>query len=72
MIIRNVTARALHIPFKAAFVHASASRTATQSIWATASALDGAVGIGEGCPREYVTSENVATAHAFVASHRCD
>ena len=72
MIIRNITARALHIPFKVAFAHASASRTTTQSIWVTASSQDGAVGIGEGCPREYVTNESVVTAHAFVASHRHD
>jgi len=72
MVIRKIVARALHIPFKVAFVHASASRTTTQSIWVTASAQDGAVGIGEGCPREYVTSESVVTAHAFVASHRHD
>ena len=36
------------------------------------STQDGAVGIGEGCPREYVTNETVVTAHAFVASHRRD
>src|SRR5947207_1061204 len=72
MLIDSITARALHIPFKVAFVHASASRTATQSIWATAMARSGAVGIGEGCPREYVTNESVDTAHAFVVRHRRD
>ena len=72
MVIDSITARALHIPFKMAFVHASASRAATQSIWVTASAGHGASGAGEGCPREYVTSENVATALAFVASHHRD
>jgi len=72
MVIDNITAGALHIPFKVAFVHASASRTATQSIWVTVSAQGGAVGVGEGCPREYVTNETVATALAFVATHRRD
>lgn len=72
MVIDSITARALHIPFKTAFVHASASRTATQSIWVTVSAQDGTAGVGEGCPREYVTNESVATALAFVASHHRD
>jgi L-Ala-D/L-Glu epimerase / N-acetyl-D-glutamate racemase len=72
MLIDNITARALHIPFKVAFVHASATRAATQSIWATASAEGGVAGVGEGCPREYVTSESVATALAFVTAHQGD
>jgi len=72
MVIDQITARALHIPFKVAFVHASASRTATQSIWVTVSAHGGGIGLGEGCPREYVTSESVATALAFVDAHRRD
>ena len=72
MVIDSITARALHIPFKVAFVHAAASRAATQSIWVTVSARDGAVGVGEGCPREYVTDESVATALAFVAAHHHD
>ena len=72
MVIDSITARALHIPFKVAFVHASASRAATQSIWVNVSAQGGAAGVGEGCPREYVTGESVATALAFVAAHRRD
>ncbi len=72
MVIDSITARTLHIPFKAAFVHASASRAATQTIWVTASTENGTVGVGEGCPREYVTGESVATALAFVAAHDRD
>ena len=70
MIIARITARALHIPFKQAFVHAAASRLATQSILVTAEGRNGMVGIGEGCPREYVTGESVATALGFVAMNR--
>lgn len=72
MVIDSIAARTLHVPFKAAFVHASACRSATQSIWVTALAQDGTSGVGEGCPREYVTRESVATAHAFVSAHCLD
>ena len=50
MVIDSITARALRIPFKTAFVHASASRMATQSIWVTAATENGAVGRGRGMP----------------------
>ena len=97
MRIADITARALHIPFKVAFTHAGASRTTTQSILAIALAQEGGTrgkdapkalrasptgdtpglgrpcaGVGEGCPREYVTGESVASALAFVAAHRHD
>ena len=59
----------LDIPFTAAFTHSSAVRTATQSVWVTARA-DHVAGVGEGCPREYVTGESLASAQAFFADHR--
>ena len=59
----------LDIPFTAAFKHSSAVRTATQSVWVTARSADVA-GVGEGCPREYVTGESLASAQAFFADHR--
>lgn len=59
----------LRIPFKAAFKHASAERAATQTIWIEARSQEGRVGFGEGCPREYVTSESLHTAQVFVAAH---
>jgi L-alanine-DL-glutamate epimerase-like enolase superfamily enzyme len=61
---------ALDIPFHVAFQHASATRSATQAIWIEARGADGSIGWGEGCPREYVTGESVATALAFVDRHR--
>lgn len=61
---------ALDIPFHAAFQHASATRSATQAIWIEARGADGSISWGEGCPREYVTGESVATALAFVDRHR--
>ena len=58
----------LDVPFTTAFAHSSAVRTETQSVWVEASS-DGLVGVGEGCPREYVTGESLASVQAFFASH---
>ena len=59
----------LDIPFTAAFKHSSAVRIATQSVWATARSGDVA-GVGEGCPREYVTGESLASAQAFLMEYQ--
>lgn len=67
----SIEARALAIPFRVAFKHASAERRATQSLWVEARSLGNAQGLGEGCPREYVTGESLETGLAFVARH-CD
>ncbi|MGZ5092730.1 MAG: mandelate racemase/muconate lactonizing enzyme family protein [Burkholderiales bacterium] len=71
MRVEAIEARALHIPFKVAFSHASADRTSTQTVWVTACG-DGHIGYGEGCPREYVTGESLRTAGAFVAEFADD
>jgi L-alanine-DL-glutamate epimerase-like enolase superfamily enzyme len=70
--LASIAAVPLEIPFNVAFRHASAERSAMQSLWVEARAQDGAIGYGEGCPREYVTSESVATAQAFVSAHAGD
>ena len=57
------------IPFTTPFKHSSAVRTATQSVWVTARS-DEVVGVGEGCPRGYVTGESLASAQAFLDDHR--
>ena len=59
----------VEIPFTTAFRHSSAVRTATQSVWVKARS-GRVVGVGEGCPREYVTGESIASAHAFFDDHR--
>lgn len=69
MVIASITASSLEIPFNMAFKHASAERSATQTLWVEARAPDGSTGFGEGCPREYVTAESLASAQAFVAAH---
>ena len=54
----------LDIPFKVKFRHASAQRARMQSIWVEARG-NGLQGVGEGCPRQYVTGETPASAEAF-------
>jgi L-alanine-DL-glutamate epimerase-like enolase superfamily enzyme len=69
MMVDSISVRELRIPFKLVFAHASAKRAATQTILVVARARDGSIGHGEGCPREYVTGEDLATAQDFVAKH---
>ena len=57
------------IPFTTAFKHSSAVRTATQSVWVEANSDDDA-GVGEGCPREYVSGESLASAQKFFDGQR--
>jgi L-Ala-D/L-Glu epimerase len=59
----------LRIPFHAAFRHAAAERSESESIWVQAHAA-GTLGLGEGCPRPYVTGEDPASAAAFCERHR--
>jgi L-alanine-DL-glutamate epimerase-like enolase superfamily enzyme len=65
----SISASPLKIPFRAAFTHASASRALTQSVWVTARDSKGHIGMGEGCPREYVTGETLEGALAFIAAN---
>ena len=59
----------LAIPFRQRFKHGSAERTQTQAVWIEVN-RDGVTGVGEGCPREYVTGESLATAERFLRAHR--
>lgn len=65
MKVDSIRASVLAIPFKVAFKHASAERSAMQSLWVEARSGEHA-GYGEGCPREYVTHETLAGAQRFV------
>ena len=69
MRIDSIRASVLAIPFKVVFKHASAERKQMQSLWVEARSGD-RVGVGEGCPREYVTSETLVGAMAFVERQR--
>lgn len=71
--MRRLTAlrfHTLHIPFRERFRHASAERDATSSVWVEAIGADGRIGVGEGCPRPYVTGETLESAAAFFSAVR--
>jgi L-alanine-DL-glutamate epimerase-like enolase superfamily enzyme len=70
MTIRAFTVYTFPVPFRLTFRHASAARSRAENIIVAAHADDGTTGYGEGCPRDYVTGETVATCHAFIARHR--
>lgn len=52
--------------FKVTVRHASAVRAATENIIVRVQTASGAVGTGEGCPRQYVTGETVESARTFL------
>ena len=67
--IRRFELKALGIPFKSTFRHASAERAETASVWVEAVGDGGVSGFGESCPRPYVTGETLDTARAFFERH---
>jgi L-alanine-DL-glutamate epimerase-like enolase superfamily enzyme len=69
MPIRHLTIRALDIPFRQTFSHASASRNRTESVLVCAEGLDGQIGYGEGCPRSYVTGETLVGVQEWFHRH---
>lgn len=60
------------VPFRTVFRHASASRAHAENIVVAVRNADGVVGYGEGCPRQYVTGEDVGSAVSFVDRVRRD
>ncbi|MGQ0744978.1 MAG: enolase C-terminal domain-like protein [Acidimicrobiales bacterium] len=52
--------------FKVTVRHASAVRAATENIIVRVQTPSGVVGVGEGCPRRYVTGETVGSARSFL------
>src|SRR5258707_15190333 len=54
----------LPIPFRTAFDHAAAARSCARNVIVVAADAAGRVGLGEGCPRDYVTGESVESALA--------
>ena len=70
MQLRDLTMEPLEIPFRVSFSHSARERSATESVLVRASTLDGATGLGEGCPRDYVTGESIASAVDFFNRHR--
>ena len=72
MRIRNLTMTALEIPFRQTFTHAAAARTTTEAVLVRTESARGLVGMGEGCPRSYVTGETVASALEFFSRYRAE
>ena len=52
--------------FRVVVRHASAVRAVTENIIVLVRTASGAVGVGEGCPRQYVTGETVESARTFL------
>jgi len=57
----------LPIPFRARFEHAAAARDRAENVLVLAEDEAGHIGLGEGCPREYVTGETTVSAIAALA-----
>lgn len=57
----------LPIPFRTRFEHAAAARDRAENVIVLAEDEAGNIGLGEGCPREYVTGETRASALAALA-----
>lgn len=66
MRVKEITAWQVRIPLKKPIQHASHTRTETDNIVIRATLDDGAVGFGEGVPREYVTGETIDSALALL------
>jgi len=70
MMLAELSLMKLKIPFKVSFKHSSAARNVTQSILIAAKSECGKTGLGEGCPREYVTHETIESATNFFETER--
>ena len=68
--IKDLSLQSLNIPFKQTITHASAARAKTESILVTIVNQDGVIGMGEGCPRKYVTGETIESVQRFVEEYR--
>ena len=58
------------VAFRMAFGHAAATRDRAENVLVEVEDAEGRKGLGEGCPRSYVTGETVPGALAFLAAHR--
>jgi L-alanine-DL-glutamate epimerase-like enolase superfamily enzyme len=72
MNLRRFTISSVDIPFRTSFAHASAVRSQTENVFVHCEGRDGVVGVGEGCPRSYVTGETKDTARNFLETHKDD
>ncbi len=66
---RSLELARIDIPFRVRFAHASAVRDRTESVLVKATTAAGTAGYGEGCPRSYVTGEDLASVRRFFEEH---
>ncbi len=66
MHIESILTHIFPVPFKTVIRHASASRRRAANLIVCMKDREGHVGYGEGCPRDYVSGETVASAAHFV------
>ncbi len=64
MRLASLAFHSLAIPFRTAFDHAGAKRSCAENVIVVATDAAGHVGLGEGCPRRYVTGESAESALA--------
>lgn len=69
MKLTDIIISELKIPFKVSFSHASATRSVTDSVIVIAHG-ENHTGLGESCPRSYVTDESFKSASEFFNRHR--
>jgi len=72
MKIQKFEIQELNIPLKVSFQHSTATRNETESVLVKAHTDAGNIGLGEGCPRSYVTGESITTALDFIAEHQSE
>ena len=58
------------VPFKVVFRHASALRKRAENFVVCVTTDRGVVGFGEGCPRSYVTGEDIESCTRFLLKHQ--
>lgn len=69
MKIKSIECEFLQIPFKTKFAHASALRERSETFIVKIITSTENVGIGEACPRHYVTSETLESCRQFLEMH---
>lgn len=72
MRIADLQAFTFPVSLKYTFRHASARRANAYNFIVKATSKDGQFGFGEGCPRTYVTGEDLDTCNRFLNQHRVD
>lgn len=72
MRLKSIGHRRFTAPFHGTFSHASARRARAASILVVVETASGHRGIGEGCPRAYVTGETLASCETFIIDHAPD